>query len=76
MMLAKWGNSLAVRIPSELVEELKLKPGDKVRILRSSEHGFIVERDRSREDALEKLRDLKFELPANYRFNRDELHER
>src|SRR5271169_80723 len=52
MMLAKWGNSLAVRIPSELVEELKLKPGEKVRISRSGEHGFVVERDRSREEAL------------------------
>lgn len=24
---AKWGNSLAVRIPTEIVEELKIKPG-------------------------------------------------
>lgn len=76
MMLAKWGNSLAVRIPSELVKELNLKPGEKVKISRNGEHGFVVERDRSREEALEKLRNLKFELPANYVFNRDELHER
>ncbi len=76
MMLAKWGNSLAVRIPSELVEELNLKPGQKVRISRSGEHGFVVERDRSREEALQKLRKLRFELPEGYVFNRDELHER
>ena len=76
MMLAKWGNSLAVRIPSELVEELNLKPGEKVKIVRSGEHGFVVERDRSREEALQKLRKLRFELPEGYVFNRDELHER
>ena len=75
-MIAKWGNSLAVRIPSELAEELKLKPGDKVRISRNGEHGFVVERDRSREQALETLRKLRFELPSDYVFNRDELHER
>ena len=51
MILAKWGNSLALRIPSELVEELKLKAGEKVRISRSGEHGFVVEQDRSREEA-------------------------
>ena len=76
MMLAKWGNSLALRIPSDLVQELNLKPGEKVRISRNGEHGFVVERDRSREEALEKLKKLRFELPADYVFNRDELHER
>ncbi len=76
MMLAKWGNSLAVRIPSELVEELKLKPGEKVRISRSGEHGFVVERDRSREEALEKLRKLRFTLPEKYVFDRDEIYDR
>ena len=76
MVLAKWGNSLALRIPSELVEELKLKPGEQVRISRNGEHGFIVERDRSREEALKKLGELGFELPADYVFNREEIHER
>lgn len=76
MMIAKWGNSLAVRIPSELAKELNLKPGEKVRIARSGEHGFVVERDRSREEAMEKLRSLRFEVPADYVFNREELHER
>ena len=29
MRVAKWGNSLAVRIPSDIVSEYKLKPGKK-----------------------------------------------
>ena len=75
MVLAKWGNSLAVRIPSELVEELNLKPGEKVRISRSGEHGFVVERDRSREEAMEKLRKLRYTLPEKYVFDRDEIYD-
>jgi antitoxin MazE len=76
MMLAKWGNSLAVRIPSEIVEELKLKPGEKVRILRSSDHGFVVERDRSREEALEVFRKHRVIMPEGYVFDRNEIYDK
>lgn len=30
LQIAKWGNSLAMRIPSALVRQLKLREGDKV----------------------------------------------
>ena len=30
MQVAKWGNSLAVRLPADLVRELGLKEGDTV----------------------------------------------
>ena len=36
---AKWGNSLAIRIPEELVKELKIKPGTKAQITR--EQGIL-----------------------------------
>ena len=32
MKVAKWGNSLAVRLPQSVVEVLKLKEGDSVEI--------------------------------------------
>ena len=32
MQVAKWGNSLAVRLPASVVEALKLKEGDDVEI--------------------------------------------
>ena len=32
MQVAKWGNSLAVRIPQAVVEALKLKEGDQIEI--------------------------------------------
>ena len=31
---AQWGNSLAIRIPEELVKELKIKPGTRAQITR------------------------------------------
>ncbi len=39
---AKWGNSIAIRIPEELVKELKIKPGKKAQISREKESLKIV----------------------------------
>jgi len=36
---AKWGNSLAIRIPEDLVKELKIKPGSKAHI--TQEKGIL-----------------------------------
>jgi antitoxin MazE len=33
MQVAKWGDSLAIRLPAAVVEALKLKEGDDVEIL-------------------------------------------
>ncbi len=33
MHVAKWGNCLAVRLPKKFVEELGLKPGDRIDIV-------------------------------------------
>jgi antitoxin component of MazEF toxin-antitoxin module len=33
MQVAKWGNSLAVRLPKKLVDELGLKPGDEISLV-------------------------------------------
>lgn len=32
MQVAKWGNSLAVRLPAAVVEALRLKAGDQIEI--------------------------------------------
>jgi antitoxin MazE len=76
MKIAKWGNSLAIRVPSEVAQKLNLKSGDEIQIAVTGEHKFEVSRDRRRLKALEKLRKLRFELPADYKFNRDELYDR
>jgi antitoxin MazE len=76
MKLAKWGNSLAVRIPADVVEKLKLAPGEEIQVAITGEHRFEISRDRRRQEAIEKLRKMRFALPNDYVFNREELHER
>jgi antitoxin MazE len=76
MKVARWGNSLAVRLPKDVVEELDLKEGDDVRLVRRPGGELEVDRDRSREAAIERMRALSAPLPPGYRFNRDEIYDR
>jgi antitoxin MazE len=76
MQVAKWGNSLAVRLPSAVVDALALKEGDQIEIRIVGERTFEVQRDRSREDALTRLRKLRRPLPAGFIFGRDEANAR
>ena len=75
MRVAKWGNSLAIRIPAEVVERLGLREGDEL-TLGVAEGEVRFERDPKRSEALERLRRLGWTLPADYRFDREESHER
>jgi antitoxin MazE len=74
MQVARWGNSLAVRLPKAIVEALKLKPGDDIEIVVAGTRRFEVTRDRSREKALARLRALKRPLPKGFRFDRTEAN--
>jgi len=76
MRVAKWGNSLAIRLPSAVVEALDLKEGDQIEIRIAGEREFEVTRDRSKEEAIARLRGLRRPLPAGFRFSRDEANER
>jgi antitoxin MazE len=76
MRVAKWGNSLAVRLPDTVVKALKLKTGDDIEIIVSGARRFEIAPDRSREQALERLRNLKKPLPRGFRFDRDEANAR
>lgn len=76
MQVARWGNSLAVRLPVAVVEALDLKEGDDIEIRIAGEREFEVARDRTREKALDRLRKLRRPLPAGFSFGRDEANER
>jgi antitoxin MazE len=76
MQIAKWGNSLAVRLPSAVVEALGLKEGDEIDIRVAGERAFDVEVDRSRERAMERIRALRRPLPSGWKFDRDEANAR
>jgi antitoxin MazE len=76
MQVAKWGNSLAVRLPAAVVDALGLKEGDSIEIVIAGERRFEIARDTSREDGLARLRQLRRPLPKGFRFSRDEANER
>lgn len=76
MQVAKWGNSLAVRLPKAVVDHLGLKAGDAIEMEIVGDRRFVVHREPTREEAMTRLRDTKIELPPGFRFNRDELYER
>jgi len=76
MQVAKWGNSLAVRLPRAVVEALQLKAGDEIEITVGGVRHFRIARDRSRERALASLRKFRGRLPAGFKFDRDEANER
>lgn len=76
MQVAKWGNSLAVRLPKKLVTELGLKEGDNVEIVPKGKRIMAVARDNSREEALKNLRKFRGWMPKDFKFDREEAHER
>ena len=76
MQVSKWGNSLAVRLPSEVVEALNLKEGDQIEIRIADTREFEVRRDSGRQLALERLRRLRRPLPAGFAFDRVEANAR
>lgn len=75
MQVAKWGNSLAVRLPAAVVEALALKEGDDIEILIADERRFEVRRKPSRAELLERLRAYRGRLPPDFRFDRLEANE-
>jgi antitoxin MazE len=76
MQISKWGNSLAVRLPSAIVRALKLKEGDDVEIVIAGKQRFEIARDKTREQAMARLRALKRPLPKGFKFDRDEANAR
>jgi antitoxin MazE len=76
MKVAEWGNSLAVRLPATVVEALALKPGDDIEIHVLDERSFGVEKAPSPRDLLARLRKFRGRLPADFKFDRLDAHDR
>lgn len=74
--VAKWGNSLAVRLPAAVVEALGLKEGDDMEIGVASARSLEVRRKPGARELLARLRKYRGRLPADFRFDRLEAHER
>ena len=75
MQVAKWGNSLAVRLPTRLVKSLGLKVGDTldVKVLGDRELGLAKKPDL--EQLLARVRKHRGRMPADYKFDRLEAND-
>jgi antitoxin MazE len=76
MQVAKWGNSLAVRLPAAVVEALELREGDDIEIHIADARRFDIARKPGREELLKRLRAFRGRLPADFKFDRDEVNAR
>lgn len=77
MQLARWGNSLAIRVPAKLVQKLGLKEGDEVRLLAGDGKSELILQTREERLAmLERLREFSDRFPEGWKFDRDEANAR
>ncbi len=74
--VAKWGNSLALRLPAAVVSALDLNEGDEIAVTVAGKRSLKVERDDSRLRAVEEIRRLAKPMPKGFRFDRLDTHER
>ena len=76
MQVAKWGNSLAIRLPAAVVEILGLKEGDQIDVRVAGDAAFEVQRKASHDEVLARLRQYRGRLPADFKFDRFEANQR
>ena len=76
MHVAKWGNSLAVRLPAAVVKALELKEGDEVEIHVANAGQLGIARKPGREELLKRLRTFRGRLPPDFKFDREEANAR
>ena len=76
MQVSKWGNSLAVRLPKALVEDLGLKPGDDVAVVSATPKRIAVAKDERRVLAVKRMRARAWPLPEDYAFDRNDANAR
>jgi antitoxin MazE len=81
MQVSKWGNSLAVRLPVALVQELGIQDGDELQLKASpnraeSSPSLTVTRLPSKSDRLMAMRKHRAPIPTDFVFDRDEANTR
>lgn len=76
MQVSKWGNSLAVRLPADLVDSLGLKEGDDIELLSLGKHQFGVERALTLDERFALFRQARGRLSETVEIDRDATHER
>lgn len=76
MQVAKWGNSLAIRIPAAVAKVLDLKAGDEIEVNVAGPRALEIAKTPGATALLARLRKHRGLIPADFRFDRLEAHER
>lgn len=80
MQVAKWGNSLGVRLPIALVQQLGISEGDELLVLpaarRAGSPVVKVSREPSKVERLQAMRRHRGTMPVGFKFDRDEANAR
>lgn len=76
MVVTKWGNSLGVRLPRALVDDLGLKPGDELEVVAATSTRIEVVNGARRARAVDRMRARGLRFPDGYAFDRDEANAR
>ena len=67
VQISKWGNSLALRIPTNLAKEIQLKDGDKVEVTLSGDGALIIKPQKIDRKTLAKMaRELRESMKMGY----------
>ena len=76
MQVAKWGNSLGVRLPMALVHQLGISEGDELVVVpatrRAGSAAVKISREPSKIERLQAMRKHRGTLPEGYKFDRDD----
>jgi antitoxin MazE len=76
MRVSKWGNSLAVRLPKKLVEELGIAEGDDVDVTSEDGQTIVISKNDGKRDFIIKLRAVQKPKPEGFVWSRDDANER
>ncbi len=76
MRVAKWGNSLAIRLPGALVDALELKEGDEIQLHVAEVDEFGVAKKPTQKELVERLRKYRGMIPPDIKFDREEANAR
>lgn len=76
MKVSKWGNSLAVRIPKDVVETLGLEEGDRIAFRPLGKGVIGLEREPDADEVIESIRRMARPLPEGWKFDREEANAR
>ncbi len=79
MKVSKWGNSLAVRLSADVVQNLGVAEGDEIEFVDGLREGSVqIRRKRTKEELWERLAEIRktVKWPVDYKFDRDEANSR